>query len=218
MRNVCLIALLTASAMNAQPAWKEFSIGPPATGRIQSSAFDIHAAQMPMIRIVTRAYGFPESRIVGPAWLETEKYAITAVPVDPKDFQALLQHELAERFHMIAHKEQRQVPAFVVKPLDSPAKLSSSGAAGGPSPRGGGLEMTSATMEGFAAALADMIHRPVFNETGIDGKFQIRLNWEYNNMASLKTAVRDQLGLQLADEVRAVELLIIDHVEKTAVQ
>lgn len=217
MRNLFLL-LLAACALSGQPTWKEFSIGPPTAGRNQSGPFGIHAAQMPLIRAISRAYGMPEHRIVGPAWLGTERYAITAEVNEPRDFQPLFQRELAERFHMVVHKEQRQVPVFVLKPLDSPAKLSSAGSAASTPHRSGGLDMSNATMDGFAAALADAIHRPVFNETGIDGTFQIQLRWEMDDMKSLEAAVKEQLGLQLVSEVRGVELLIVDRAEKLVVK
>jgi hypothetical protein len=47
--------------------------GPAVPGRNQSNAFSIHAAGMPLVRAISRAYGIPEHRILGPSWLATEK-------------------------------------------------------------------------------------------------------------------------------------------------
>jgi uncharacterized protein (TIGR03435 family) len=221
MRNVLPLVLTAASLLSAQPAWKEFSIGAPTVGRNQSGPFGIRASSMPLLRAISKAYGIPEHRIVGPSWLAAEKYAIIGVVDEPKDFQPLFQQELAQRFQMIAHREQKVVPVFILKPIESSiggsAKLpstpadGSSSLSGGPSPA---LQMTGATMDAFAAALSDAIHRPVWNETGIDGAFQIRLSWEFGNLKSLATAVKEQLGLQLIDDNRPVDLLVIDHIEK----
>ena len=217
MRNLPLLVLAVSSALCAQPAWKEFSIGPGVPGRNQSGPFGIHASGMTLLRILSRAYGLPEHRIVGPSWLGTEKYALTAEVADAKDLQPLLQQELAKRLQLLAHREQRQVPVFVLKALDTPAKLSSSRPDSSTSMQGGArpvLQISGGTLNDFAGALADLIRRPVFNETGIDGAFQIRLAWQSGKLASLPGAIQDQLGLQLIDENRVVDLLIIDHIEK----
>lgn len=224
MRNALWI-VIAAAALWAQPAWKEFSIGAPVVGRNQNGPFGIRASGMPLLRAISKSYGTPEHRILGPAWLATEKYAIVAEVAEPKDFQPLFQRELADRFHMLAHREQRNVPVFVLKTLDSPATLSaahgaapqpgSSSLQGGPRPL---LEMFGSNLDAFVAALADSIRRPVFNETGVDGTFHIQLSWQFGNLASLQEAVKKQLGLQLVDDNRTVELLVVDHIEKLQVK
>jgi hypothetical protein len=43
----------------------------------------------------------------------------------------------------------------------------------------------------------------VFNESGIDDTFHIRLNWKQGNLASLQEAVKQQLGLPPLISVRS---------------
>jgi uncharacterized protein (TIGR03435 family) len=214
MRNGNVLLLLTASALWAQSGWTEFSIGPATASHSQFSRFGIRAEGVPLLRAIARAYGVPEHRVAGPPWLPTERYAITAQVSDPLQFQPLFQQELANRFHMLAHREQRDIPVFVLKPVEGAQKLTPAAPPGSASMAGGGLQMSGATMAGFAAALADSIRRPVIDETGIDGAFDFKLSWQGGNMASLQAAARQQLGLQLIDDKRVVELLIIDHIEK----
>ena len=38
---------------------------------------------MPLLRVISRAYAFPEYRIIGPDWLASERYAIAAEPLRP---------------------------------------------------------------------------------------------------------------------------------------
>jgi uncharacterized protein (TIGR03435 family) len=54
----------------------------------------------------------------------------------------------------------------------------------------------------------------VFDETGIEGRFDFSLSWKAGDIGSLQAAVKDQLGMQLLEEKRNVEILVIDHIEK----
>jgi uncharacterized protein (TIGR03435 family) len=209
MRRMTCVLFLTA-ILAAQSGWQTISIGPPTGIRNQGSAFELHAEGIPVIRVISRAYAIPEHRIVGPSWLSTERYAITAVPNDRDAFRPLMQKQLAEWFHLQAHTEQRVIPVFILKKSESTQPPDNRPA----SATRPALTMPQATMESFAAILSDVVHRPVFNETKLDGVFDIKLNYEFNNIGSIQQAVRQQLGLDLVDDKRSVELLIIDTVEK----
>jgi uncharacterized protein (TIGR03435 family) len=165
---------------------------------------------MPLLRVISRAYGIPEHRIVGPAWLLSERYAITAEPFDRDAFRPLMQKQLAEWFHLEAHTEQRVIPVFILKRMD-PSQSADNRADPKARPA---LTMPQATMQGFAETLADVVHRPVFNKTNLDGVFDIKLSYDFNNIGSIQQAVRQQLGLELVDDKQPVELLIVDRVEK----
>ena len=216
MKREAVLSILAASALLGQAGsatWKEFSIGPPTRNQSGFSAYGIRAEGVYLKRALARAYGLPEHRIIGPDWLETERYAITGQVENPADFKPLFQQELTARFHMVAHLETREVPVYVLKTIDGGAIRSASGDAGG---RGltGSFKMPHATVAAFAAFLSDYIQRPVFDETGMDGNFDFSLSWNKGNPAALQEAVKQQLGLQLADDKRSVELLIVEHIEK----
>jgi uncharacterized protein (TIGR03435 family) len=210
MRNLTTILLLTASALSAQAGWKELSIGPPQGNRSQWSAFGVHTDGAPLLRVIARAYGIPEHKIVGPQWLASERYAINAEVADRETLRPMLQKQLAEWFHLQAHSEQRVIPVFVLKrvqvaqPAAAPADPKARPA----------LTMPHTTIEMFASTLADTLHQPIFNETNLDGFFDIKLAWEFGNMTSLQNAIRQQLGFELVDDKRTVELLIVDYAEK----
>lgn len=208
MRNLAAILFLTVIALTAQPAWKELSIGPPTGGRNRSGPTGIHAEAFPVLRAISRAYGVPEHRIVGPAWLTTERYAINAEAPDRESFQPMFQKELANWFRLQVHREQRVIPVLVLKRLEGQPSTTAP-VKGQPA-----LQMPQATMDLFASTLADIVHMPVFNETNLDGTFDIRLNYEFNNIGSLRTAVQQQLGLTLTDDKRPIDLLIVDYAEK----
>jgi uncharacterized protein (TIGR03435 family) len=196
-------------AQSAAPEWREFSIGPPIRGQSGFSREGIRAEGITLRKLIARAYGLPEHRIVGPAWINNERYALKALVLDPKDLQPLLQRELQTRFQMSARRENKEVPVYVLKSIDGAPPPAGKGASVRPA-----LRMPQADLTMFADALADMIQRPVFNETGIDGAFDIALGWQLGDDVSLQNAVREQLGLLLAEEKRAVDLVYIDRIEK----
>jgi uncharacterized protein (TIGR03435 family) len=169
---------------------------------------------MPLLRVISRAYGFPEHKVIGPVWPASERYAITAEPYDPDAFRPLLQKQLGEWFHLEAHPEQRVIPVFLLKRMD-PSQPADHCADPQARPA---LSMPQATMGMFADTPADIVHRPVFNETNLDGVSDIKLSYQFNNIGSIQQAVRQQLGLNLIDDKRTVELLIIDPVEKAQVK
>jgi len=208
-----LLVLAAAVLSGQSPTWKEFSIGPPTRNQSGFNAYGIRAEGVPLKRALARAYGLPEHRIVGPAWLGTERYAIVGQVSDPKDFQPLFQQELTTRFQMTAHRETKEVPVYVLKTMES-GKPPLAGASVDRKGMGQGLKMTGVNVGRFVSELADYIEKPVFDETGMDGKFDFSLFWSGGSGAALQAAVKEQLGLQLVDDRRVLDILVIDHIEK----
>ena len=74
------------------------------------------------------------------------------------------------------------------------------------------------TMTGLAA-----MPRPVVDQTGLSGLYDFTLNWVHDptgdaatadNTASFRSAIKDQLGLELKSSHAPISLLIVDHIEK----
>jgi len=90
------------------------------------------------------------------------------------------------------------------------------------------LEGTGVTVGKLAASLSRSgLDRPVIDRTGLSGGFDLRLKWVGDPASgpgpvtpedaagpSIFTAVKEQLGLKLEATKGAVEILVIDHVEK----
>jgi uncharacterized protein (TIGR03435 family) len=218
MRIVVFLAVAGLWAQTAPaPAWKEFSIGPMVKPGGRYGNDGIRGDGVPLKKVIAKAYGLPEHRIVGPDWVNAQRYQWTAVVADPVNFQPFMKQELASRFHMEAHRETRDVPVYILRaspdarPDGPPA---STKGVGGTEMAPVGLRMPRSNMADFAGTLADMLLRPVFDETGMEGVYDIALGWKFGNTESLKKAVKDQLGIEIVDDRREVELLIIDHIEK----
>lgn len=209
-----LVAVTAALGQNASPVWKEFSVGPPTTNRTRFGPDGMRAEGVPFRRVLARAFGLPEHRVMGPAWIDDQRYAITAVVNDQKDFQPLMQQELAARWHMLAHRETKDVPVYELRTLDgAPVRSAPAPAAAGSRPEPS-IRLNQQSVKTFADIMADTLGRPVFDETNLDGRFDFAFTWHSTDPASLKAAVADQLGLNLVDTRRVVEVLIVDHIEK----
>jgi Protein of unknown function (DUF3738)/Clp amino terminal domain, pathogenicity island component len=61
----------------------------------------------------------------------------------------------------------------------------------------GPIWMTATTLGAFALALEDFLGRPIIDDTGITGSWDIELQGQYDNPDALIAALRDQLGLVL---------------------
>ena len=208
------LAVTAALAQSPPAAWKEFSVGPPTANRTRFGPQGMRAEGIPFRRLLARAFGVPEHRIIGPSWIDEERYAITALVNDPKDFQPLMQQELAARWHMLAHREMKDVPVYEIRTLDGasvlpPAAPAAPGARPTPS-----IRLNQQSVKTFADTLADVLARPVFDETKLDGIFDFAFSWTSTDPASLKSAMASQLGLNLVDTRRVVDLVIVDHIEK----
>lgn len=101
--------------------------------------------------MIARAYGLPEYLVWGPASLDEDRYALTATVADAKDFQPLLQRELAQRFHLEAHLTKKELTVEMLKPIDGvPHKLVQTSAARGGSIETGQLKLADETVPQFA--------------------------------------------------------------------
>jgi uncharacterized protein (TIGR03435 family) len=216
---LALLAGAAAWGQSASSGWQEFAIGPPTRNASGWPPNGIRAEGVPLKRALARAFGVQENRVLGPEWLADTRYAITGIAANPRDFQPLFQAELTRQFHLLSHREARVIPVYVLKPLNTPSKLQPPVTAGAPSTISGGdgnnsIRLLRSTIASFAEMLGNVVNRPVIDESGLDGPFEINLRWKAGNSTDLQTAVQDQLGIQLADERRSVDVLVIDHIEK----
>jgi uncharacterized protein (TIGR03435 family) len=94
------------------------------------------------------------------------------------------------------------------------------------------LHLVNGTMKDFADFLQMIVlDKPVVNQTGITGKFDNNITFtpddsqfnghppkvkasDVSEAPNLFDAIQQQLGLKLAAEKTAVDVLVIDHVEK----
>jgi uncharacterized protein (TIGR03435 family) len=228
-------------AADASPSFLVAAIrpsDPDATGgwSFESEGHHIKCARATVADIMAMAYGVQVRQIVnGPTWLSKERYDINGVPDVPgvpnvTQLRGMYQKLLAERFHLVLHREMREMPAYALtvakggphlKVADRDEKLNT-GNSGDGSQRT--LRFTNMPMSEFAHNMEIYEDRPVIDQTALPGRYDFTLKWTYDISAksepdappSLFTAIKEQLGLRM-DAVRGpAEVVVIDHVERAS--
>src|SRR5262245_35891849 len=203
--------LLTPLVMFGQTrpsGWKDLSIGPPERTTITSNSIDSEGISVK--QLLSIAYETPQSRILGPEWLDSERRSIIATPDDTNkgNFKSMLRTLLAERFKVVTHTEKRKMRVYVMKRrTDSPLKLMTSETEGA-CRADNGLFSGFGKIESIAVCFEWLLNRPVIEETGLTGHYRFEIQYP-GSPAVLLTAVRG-LGLQLVPAERELEVLVVE--------
>lgn len=202
------------------------------------------ATGMPLRGLLMVAYRIkPEQIVGGPDWMNTDRWDMNAKaekPSTPDELHLMLQDLLAERFHLKFHREEKELPVYVLS-VDKTPKMTPHDAASAGDPwidqavdRVVKVKMSAkfCPMEYFAWRLGQVLDRPVLDRTGIKGGFDFELNYTRDLPPGIRDgallngevidtsgptifmALKQQLGLKLESQKGPVETLVIDHVEK----
>jgi len=196
---------------------------------------------------IAMAYGVKRYQISGPGWIvnlsSSDTYDVIATAgkaASVAEVKRMLGPLLADRFHLVFHRETRELPvyALVVAKSGTRFKEPGDGSAPGISPDGeGGLFFKNWSMESMAdwLTLLPSVGQPVVDHTGLAGSFSFYANLfnlekgtppdemkraMVNSDASdiLRTTLPEQLGLKLEAQKAPIEMLVIDHAEKVPVE
>jgi uncharacterized protein (TIGR03435 family) len=179
------------------------------------------------------AYKVAAFQIVNlPEWAHSEDYTIvahtapgTVQKVPGKRDDELLDRLcalLADRFHLVIHREMREMPVYVLTVAKNGPKMPESEKHDITNLR---MSRTQVANEGgapiswLATSLENRVGGKVIDETGLTGFYRFDLHWAPDNLPdatgpSLFTAVQEQLGLKLEAKRRPVEVIVVDHVER----
>jgi len=213
--------------------------------------------------LILNAYGIftsPDLLSGGPAWIDSERFDIDAkaeagaIPANapPKMLwektRLMLRTLLAERFKLSIRRETREMAVYELVVAKNGPKLKKAdqdcdasatachGFSGGPRQLSG----TAVDMYDLRLTLSGFSGRPVLDKTGVQGVFDIKLQWnpfadrtqpaqdvqrspqaearepalDLGSLPSLFTALEQQLGLRLELRKGPVETYVIDHVER----
>jgi uncharacterized protein (TIGR03435 family) len=186
-------------------------------------------------QLVQFSYGLQQREIVAaPNWFSSEAYDIAAEPDgegEPsiKQWQSMVKKLMADRFKLQFHYEKRELAVYALTVAKTGPKLIRSqgdpsalpGLGFGP----GNFGATNATMADIAEAMQQgALDRPVVDQTGLTGRFDLRLAWTPDGPRpatesadappDVFTAIQEQLGLKLESTRAPVDVLVIDHVER----
>jgi uncharacterized protein (TIGR03435 family) len=186
----------------------------------------ITAANITLKAVIALAYNVQDFQVSGaPAWTATERYDIIAKApstAQKSDTWRMLQALLAERFQLIVRRETKDVPIYeLVAAKDGPkfheSQRPPSEADGGFRMAKGQLKIYRASMRDLALLLSGAVGRQVVDRTGIQGKFDLELEWgsePSSDRPTIFTALPDQLGLKLEAAKGPVEIVTVERVER----
>jgi uncharacterized protein (TIGR03435 family) len=178
------------------------------------------------------AYHVIPWRVIGSDWIVSEAVDVIATkPPNTTDEEQrlMMQALLAERFHLVVHRDSYAVTAYDLGSANGgpKAKLANSHSdAVSISKMKGPARIISGTlsMEGLALALQTPLEAPVTDATGLPGIFDIRLEWSPEDAIAadlpeakfppLAMALAQQLGLTLNTHKIKIETLVVDSGEK----
>jgi len=215
------------------PDDNRFRVKPPANGRFTATG---SVAKF----LLMLAFDVQESQIVGgPPWLDKEKWDIEAKRGDepdrysPEETREMLKNLLAERFSLKIHRETRQLPVYILGIAKGGPKFK-----GLDQDRGMNLQITgnsisleSGEIARLAQLLSTAVGRPVIDRTGLGKRYNLSVTWDDapvreggvpgldtprapGDNGSVFTAVQNQLGLRLDPQRAAVEVIVIDRIER----
>jgi uncharacterized protein (TIGR03435 family) len=189
----------------------------------------------------------PKQLSGGPAWIETEKFDMTGKPDEPgqpnvDQMKVMIQKLLADRFQLKFHREKRELPAYVIRPAKTGAKITRSqedpkGLPGwfyARNPMGMTMTFRNSPMSQFAALLQNWLDKPVVDQSGLSERYDFTLTFTPDAAQAallgggpapaaadnpdaapdLFAAFQQQLGLKLEGTRAPVDVTVIDKVEK----
>jgi len=226
-----------AQTPDRRPEFEVASIKPNRTN--QPMYFGFRGATLTVRNISLKgliqiAYGKRDFQVTGgPAWINTDCFDIDAKAERPfKATHDMLKALLASRFHLELRKETRNASVYSLVVARSGLKMKPSADQSEPE-KGGPKELRAGRIVGqgipmyvLTNLLANMASRPVINNTGLTGKYDIDLQFvpdaaqlpsagEEQPAAdlldlALLTALEKQLGLRLEPIKAPDEIVVVD--------
>jgi uncharacterized protein (TIGR03435 family) len=216
---IVLVGLLGALAFSIHPRtsarWIEFSIGPASGESAAINSSSLRSNGITLKAAVAPAYDVPAVRIIGPPSLTDTRYSLNAVVEldDTDSFRGLLQQELKNRFQLETHAEVRPFDVFVLTATEAPRLDRALGKNRSTWIHERDARLKDASMARLASALEAVLGRPVIDETGISGSYDLEFGWDEDRVASVTETLRDRFGLRLCPDKRDMEALIVDRIQ-----
>ena len=251
-----LPALLPAQSTETRPNFEVASIKVNTTLSSNRSinfapGGQLNCTNVPLRMLMQFAYDVRDYQLANlPSWADTEPYDILAKPSEdaiakdpPANSQASTaqlrlrtQALIAERFGMVLHTEEREMPVYHLVVAKSGSKLGEGKPADNLPVRGPDAPQLSwngvrviaknLTMQRFCdGMLSDRMRRTVIDKTGLSNAYDFKMEFVPDEVTtkagaeaatgpSFLTALQEQLGLRLEGAKGPVKVLVVDKVEK----
>ena len=234
------VPLAVPQAFAQQPAFAVASIRPSASevkfehdGSTETTPGTLRMRDVSVETCIKWAYGVQYSQISGPAWIDSDKFDITAkadAAATDEQMKLMLQTLLADRFRLTFHHQDKELKAFVLTIAKGGAKVTPAAAPDAKPYRqnsANGTVVKSMTIREFGDFISGPLQMPVIDQTGLIGKYDFVLDFtpylpDARNMGPdrpdttsiLMAAMEGELGIKMESRKTQVDVMVIDHVEK----
>jgi uncharacterized protein (TIGR03435 family) len=234
---LAIFVALAAINVYAQQTFEVASIKRNTSGEPRSGVRTLPGGRVAIInqqlrQIIRNAYGSNDLEVLGgPDWLDGDRWDINASGGTGKadePLEPMLKALLADRFKLRVHVEMRERPIYALVHARSDGRLGDKihatamdcrpdGECGTTSAKTSGL--SAGTITGVARTMVDLgrslspyAGRRVFDRTELKGRYDFEIQWSED--LSIFTAVQEQLGLKLESQRGAVDIVVVDSVER----
>lgn len=202
-------------------------------GAIQTTPGNVVMRDVLLTSCMEWAWGIQENQIVGPEWIQNDRYDIVAraeQPVAVDQLKLMMQALLKERFGLEFHHEQKELTAYEMTVAKGGSKMKEAAADEKPSRENTAISTIAKaiTMRQFGDFISQPLRMPVVDHTGLTGRYDFVLDFTAylptgektmttsfdNNNGIILAAIQGELGLKLESHKLPVETYVIDHVEK----
>jgi uncharacterized protein (TIGR03435 family) len=209
---------------------------------INTSAGTLVMRNVTLTTTIRWAYKLSSFEISGPPDLGGARYDITAKPAAPAvedQLRLMLQTLLADRFKLTFHRQAQDIAGYAIVAGKNGPKLTAAEGGGEGSMTGAGLvfEGHKMPLTRLADIVSGALKAPVLDKTGLPGTYDFKLdlrpyllNRESADVPGVNrdtpgmtdalvdvatSALQDELGLRLEGRKVRLEILVVDHAEKS---
>ena len=225
-------------AQDADPDWEVVTVkrGDPYA---KSDHINLHGRHLTLENetveiMMLFGYQVQKNQIGGaPEWVKNERWTVDGISntdgePNVTQLQAMFRKVLAERFGLKIHREQRLMPVFALTVGKGGSKMSvnASDPNGLPNQHGSHgsgwvmYQYKNTSMPELALMLLGWVDRPIVDQTGLKGRYDLQLKWTTDDAHSadpdappgLFTAIQEQAGLKLEPVKAQADVLVVDAV------
>ena len=228
-------------AKDADPDWEVATVKPSDPNEPRGQHIDLRGRNVLLLdttldQFLLLGFGVQSSQLAGePDWAKTQRWNVDGLPdaegtPSMAQIQGLIRKILAERFGLVFHHEPREMPVFALTVAKSGPKMiaDTSDPNGLLHQQNGNSngrhveDLKNASMADIVQILQFHVDRPVVDQTGLKGRYDLKLQWTLDETQTpapdappgLFTAIQDQVGLKLERLKAPVDTLVIDRVER----
>jgi uncharacterized protein (TIGR03435 family) len=188
------------------------------SGLVHSSSGRLTGRNVGLDAVMSAVFGVSRARIVIGSSLSESKYDVVInMPREQEGLmEASFEQALEATFGLRVRREKRESPVYVMSLGRSGVRgLKESEVTGGMEYKAGKVSMTAQPIGTLCRYIEDYLKKAVVDETDLGGRYDVELEWDAGRPDSIIGAVRERLGLELKEEVRGIEMVVVgDEPEK----